>query len=708
MKRNQTGAHWYAFFFLVLLIVIGFRILYIQLSGQVDGRVLSAIAENKYNASKIIPGIRGSIVDEQGNILAEDAASYDLIAVLDPSVTLNRNNPHHVQHPAKTARKLAPILEMDESELTHILSKDAKQVEFGKKGLNLTLRKKEMIEKLNLPGIGFRRSTKRFYPNGNYASYVIGMTTTKKENRLAGVVGIEKSLQSKLQGKDGFSTQSESLEGYRLPMAKTTIVPPRNGSIVTLTLDHYIQSLLETNLNKVQALANPKKMIAVVSDPKTGKILGMSSRPSYDPNKKDISYFNNDAISYAYEPGSTMKMITLASSIEEGVYNGNELYKSGNIRLSSGRPIKDHNDGSGWGVITFDEGIRHSSNVAMVRLTQKMGTDALKKHIEQFGLMKKTGIDLPNEINSHFNFERERDQLSTSFGQASAVTPIQQIQAASALANNGKMMKPYVISNISDSVTGKIIKQTKPKVVGQPISAETAKKTMSILETVVSSKIGTGRAFQLNDFTVAGKTGTAQIAENGKYLEGNGQSIFSFMGFAPADDPQLVVYIAIQQPDLSKGYTGNQLLADLFNPTMETSLKYLAVKPDKKMKEHAKKSKKQSIGSFVGMNREDAKEELEEQGFIPVVFGDGDAIEDQSPQPGINELPGTTIFLKSNGKRVMPDLTGYSLRDANKAARLLDLDLTFKGSGYVVSQNAVPGLPLNGKHKLIVHLKTRK
>ncbi|MCY8132111.1 penicillin-binding protein 2B, partial [Bacillus spizizenii] len=277
--------------------------------------------------------------------------------------------------------------------------------------------------------------------------------------------------------------------------------------------------------------------------------------------------YYNDLISYAYEPGSTMKIFTLAAAIQENVYNGNEKYKSGTYKVGGGI-VRDHNEGVGWGPTSYHDGVVRSSNVAFAKLAnEKLGYTRLDEYLHKFNFYQKTGIDLPNEVSSKINFKYEFDKASTAYGQASAVTPIQQLQAATAIANDGKMMKPYVIDHIVDPDTKKTIYQNKPQSAGTPISADTAKKVRNILGDVVTSDIGTGQPYKIEGFDVAVKTGTAQIAGQNGYLSGRDNYVFSVMGMAPKDDPQLLIYVAVQQPQLENDETGSNPVSEIFNPT---------------------------------------------------------------------------------------------------------------------------------------------
>jgi penicillin-binding protein 2B len=710
-KNMNRGAAILSIIFALLFFILAARFIQIQATGKVDGHVLAAKAEEQYTKKRTIEAHRGTIFDRTGEIIAQDTTSYTMVAILDKSLTVDKDHPRHVVDPHETARKLAPLLKMDVEEVESILTKNKKQVEFGPAGRDISFQLKQKIEKLNLPGIAFIRDSRRYYPNGKFASHVIGYTQKiEKDNgkyETVGMMGLEKSLDKYLKEKDGYVKYLSDQKGIMLPNTKESIVPPDNGNNVYLTIDQKIQTFLEDSMNRVMKEYKPKKIIGIVADPKTGKILAMGSRPSFDPNKKNIHNYYNDAVAYRYEPGSTMKIFTLAAAIEEGVFNPNEYYQSGVYKVGPNR-IRDHNK-RGWGTITYLEGVQRSSNVAFAKIAnEKLGTDRLLQYLHRFGFHQKTGIDIPGEAESRINYKWELDKISTAFGQGSAITPIQQIQAATAIANKGKMMKPYVIDRIVDPDTGKVVLEKKPEVIGTPISEKTAKEVLNILETVVTSEKGTGQPYHIEGYDVAGKTGTAQIpSPNGGYLRGFNNFIFSFLGMAPKDDPRVIVYVAVQQPKLSEFESGSAPVSAIFNPVMKNTLQYLNIQPTNEEKTSFKKEKSPqgiSVSSLTGLQTNEAIKSVKNLGLEPVVIGNGEKVIDQYPFPKEHVIAGEKIMLKTDGKLTMPDLKGWSQRDVMKLASLLKLKPSLKGNGYVVHQNISAGAVVKENDYLIVEL----
>jgi penicillin-binding protein 2B len=706
----NRGAALLSLLFALLFFTIFIRFFYIQATGTVHGEALAAKAEELYESQRTIEAERGKILDNKGEVIAEDKASYKLVAILDDKMTTNPKKPQHVVDIQDTAQKLAPLIEMEVSKVEEILSKDLDQVEFGAAGRDISHTLKEEIAKLELPGISFIRDTQRFYPNGLFASHLIGYAQKQEDTgETVGMMGLEKTLEKYLHEEDGYVKYEEDHYKWKLPNSNDEVVAPTNGKDVYLTIDQKIQTFLEDSMNQVADEFSPEKIIGVVADPKTGKILAMAQRPSFDPNIRNITSYTNDVISYAFEPGSTMKIFTLAAAIEEGVYNGNAMYQSGSYDVE-GRDINDHNSGRGWGPITYNEGVQRSSNVAFSIIADKLlGVDRLYQYLNKFGFISKTGIDLPNEATSKINYEMHRDKVTTAFGQASAVTPIQQIQAATAIANNGKMMKPYVIEKIVNPDNDTIVKETKPKAVGQPISEKTSKEVLDILETVVSSEKGTGKPFRIEGYKVAGKTGTAQIySPSGGYLSGNDNHVFSFLGMAPKDDPELIVYVAVQKPKL-EGKAGSVPVSMIFNTVMKNSLQYLQIDPTED-KESANNSKTVEEGiklpSLVGMNPAEAEHQLEELGLEPIILGSGQEIIAQYPDVETPIIVNEKVLLQASENVKMPNMTGWSKRDVMKLGNLIDLSVKSEGSGYVAKQSIKKDSVLKKGDVLSVTLKT--
>lgn len=723
MKKNKSiniVAGLLMLSFIGVFLILSGRFLYIQASGEVNNVSLEEWAKQKRTSSYSLHAERGKILDNNGMTLAYDQPTYRLYAVVDEAFSENQKNPQHVTDPEETAEQLAEVLDADTKDfLTNLeagIKNDKTQVEFGKQGKGLSQQQKDEITNLKLPGINFTKEAMRYYPNGMFASRILGFAKeTEVEDdegqvfrEINGVTGIEEEKNDFLKGKNGYISFERDKYNKKLLDPNEVIKKPEDGNDVYLTIDQKVQTLLEDVMTQVEDQYTPSRISAIVMNAKTGEIIAMGNRPSYNPNNPvDVENWYNDAISMPFEPGSTMKMFTWASAIEEGVYNGAETFKSGSYRINEQvQPVNDHNGGEGWGTISFDEGFIRSSNVAAARLLwEKMDSETYLDYLKAFDFDEKTNIDLPGEAEGKISYTYPRDKLSTTFGQGTTLTPIQQVKAASAIANNGKMLQPHVIKKIVDSNTGDIIKENQPKVVGEPISEETSLQVLDLMESVVTDKNGTGKMFALDNYSVAGKTGTSQIpGPDGGYLQGMGNNIFSFLGMAPHDDPQLIMYVAVKQPDLEMedGYVeGSAPVSFMFKNVMENSLRYLNIEPDKEAKNETKEI---NVPEMDGKKVKTIKKELENQEMNVTVVGSGDIITGSNVRKGEKLLANDRVILLTD-KLTMPNVEGWSSRDILQLANLLELDINIEGNGFVVSQSIEENKPIKKGDQLTIKLK---
>ncbi|RST75400.1 penicillin-binding protein [Siminovitchia acidinfaciens] len=706
-KNRNIGAALLFFIFGLLFFVLAVRFFTIQYTGEVKGQALAAKAAQMYLRTDVIKAKRGTIYDREGEVIAEDSASYTLVAVLDGALTADPEHPNHVVDPRKTAAELSEHISLSEQEIYDLLTKDGrKQVEFGPAGRDLSHRTKEEIEKLELPGIGFIKDTKRFYPNGVFASHLIGYAQREqsdgKPSEIVGKAGLEKSYNEMLIGKDGSLQYKGDFWNYILPNSKKQVKEPKDGKDIYLTIDKKIQTFLEDAMNKVDQDYSPSRIFAIVADPKTGAILGMGQRPTYHPVTREgiEKTWHNEVVESSFEPGSTMKIFSLAAAVEEGVFNPNTKFPSGKYYLDKKQPpIKDHNQGAGWGDITYLEGVQRSSNVGFAYLLEKMGTDTWRNYMDKFKFGQKTGISLPNEASGKILYDWPIEKVTSVFGQGTTVTSMQMIQAASAIANDGKMMKPYVVKKITDPASGEVT-ETKPEVSGQPLSPKSAKKVRDILETVITSDIGTGNQFyQLDGYSVAGKTGTAQIAApGGGYLQGRENYIFSFLGMAPKDDPKLLMYVVVEKPKLELDENGAMPVSEIFKPVMKSSLQYLNIEP-----EEQKDAVITEIPDLTEMSVQKATQYLTDRGLKPILLGSGKQIVSYSPTQGEKLIEGEKVIIRTDGNLSVPNMKGWSKRDVLKVAKLAELKINMVGSGYVMKQNIKPKSRVSAGDQLVVN-----
>ena len=686
IKKNKIGAVLLVSFFGLLFFILAVRYSYLMISGHSAGEDLAYRASEKYLRQTVAEPERGKIYDRNGKVLAEDTDSYKLVAILDKKMSEGSDKPRHVKDKKKTAKALAKILDMDEDDiLDKLKTKNAFQVEFGQNGNDLTYKQKTQIEKLKLPGLTFETEKKRFYPNGNFASHLIGLADKDPDtNKLKGLSGAEKVFDSYLKGKTGKNSYKQDIWGMLVPNSEDNI-KAQNGDDVHLTIDSNIQVFVENALDEMVERYEPKDLFAVVMDAKTGEILGYSQRPTFNPDtKKDFGKkWATDLYQNTYEPGSTFKTYGLAAAIEEGKFEPNKKFKSGHREID-GFKIYDWND-DGWGNIPMTTGFTYSANTLMMKLQDLVGADKAKAYYEKFGFGKKTGGLFDSEAPGNIAFDNELQRKTSSFGQSTTVTPIQMLQAETAIINQGNMLEPYYVKSIQNKESNETIKKGEKKVVGNPISKDTAKKTMTELDKVVNSKESHATNYKIDGYRVAGKTGTAQVPDtkNGGYVDGANPYFVSFMGYAPAKDPEVVVYAGMslaQKRDLEAYEYG---VSRGFNPIMENTLKYLDVEET----EGKAKTNESDVPDVVNMSTQKATDAIKGKKLEPIVIGKGDKIKKQIPLKGKNVQDKERILLVTDGDMTMPDTENWTKRDLLKLQEATGIEVESEGSGYVSEQS---------------------
>lgn len=719
-KKTNIAAGIFMILFIGAFLIIMGRFLYIQASGEVANVSLADWAKDKRTSTYYLNSERGKIFDKNGMTLAYNRLTYRLYAIIDEEYTMHEKDPKHVIDPQKTAEQLAPILDVEPGFILERIQSGLEstpkrfQVEFGNAGKELSQDTKDEIDALNIPGINFENESIRYYPNGMFASHILGFarkeTIEKDEEEIEeviGVTGIEKEMNDMLSGEDGFISYQRDRYNRKLLDPNEIVKKPVDGHDVYLTIDQKVQTLLEDVMTEVDEEYTPERITAIVMNAKTGEIIAMSNRPSYNPNDPaDVQNWYNDGISTPFEPGSTVKMFTWAAAIEEGVYQGDEYFKSGSYQANERlQVINDHNRGRGWGSITYDEGFARSSNVATSKLVwEKLGTEKYLEYLEAFDFDKNTNIDLPGEIKGQILYNWPQEKISTGFGQGSTITPIQQMKAATAITNGGEMLQPYIIKQIIDTDTDKVIQAGERKVVGEPISATTADQVIELLDSVVNSEHGTGKPYKLDDYSVIGKTGTAEIPNPTRetaYLQGHGNNIFSFLGMAPKDDPELMMYVSINQPKLPANKAGSDPVSYIFKNVMENSLRYLNISPDKNIQE---KINAVELPELVGAETSTIKELLAENGLKVTIVGEGNKIAKASHQEGQQVFGNDHIILLTD-KPTMPSIIGWSLRDVHKLTDLVGFKMESIGNGYVTTQNIKKGVKIKQDDYLGVELE---
>ncbi|MHB7915026.1 penicillin-binding protein [Staphylococcus haemolyticus] len=704
IRKNKLGAVLLVGIFGLLFFILVLRYSYIMITGHSDGQDLVMRANEKYLVQNNEQAERGKIYDRNGKILAEDVERYKVVAVVDKSAGKSGDKPRYVEDKKKTAKELSKIIDMKPEEIEKRLNqKKAFQVEFGQKGTNLTYQDKQKLEKMDLPGITLYPETERFYPNGNFASHLIGMAQKNPDTgELKGALGVEKIFDSYLSGTKGALSYIQDIWGYIAPNTKNEKSPKR-GDDVHLTIDSNIQVFVEEALDDMVKRYQPKDLFAVVMDAKTGEILAFSQRPSFNPETGEDfgKKWANDLYQNTYEPGSTFKSFGLAAAIQEGKFDPKKKYESGHRDIMGSR-ISDWNK-TGWGEIPMSLGFTYSSNTLMMHLQDLVGADKMKSWYERFGFSKPTGGLFDGEAEGNIAWSNELQQKTSAFGQSTTVTPVQMIQAQSAFFNKGNMLKPWFVDSIKNPISKKTFYQGKKEIAGKPITASTASKVETELDKVVNSKKSHAMNYRVDGYDIEGKTGTAQVADekSGGYVKGENPYFVSFIGDAPKKNPKVIVYAGMSLAQKNDQEAYEMGVSKAFKPIMENTLKYLNVGSKKDETKSAQYSK---VPNVTGQSIDKAKESLKSEDLQATVIGNGDNVKSQSIKANKKLLPNSKVLLLTDGDITMPNMKGWTKDDVLAFQELTGINVTTKGSGYVTKQSVNNGTTLKDNSKVEIEL----
>lgn len=567
-----------------------------------------------------IAGLRGSILDKNGNVLAHDIPSTSVMVV-----------PAQIKDPDATAAKLSEVLEADKAKIKTTITKHVSTQKIQPEGRLISDDKARKLEAMDLDGVYLVQDSLRNYPNNNYLAQVLGFTGIDNQ----GLAGLELQYNDILTAKSGALHIPFDAKGHNVDLYQENYEAPGRGMNVKLTIDSNIQDVLEREINNLVKKYSPKSALALAMDPNTGEVLAMVSKPDFDPNHyQDYSsdvYNRNLPIWMSYEPGSTFKSVIFSSALELKLFDMyKDTYMDKGYEMVGGARIKSWKAG-GHGLQTFLQVLENSSNPGFVEISRRMGLDNEYAYVKKFGFGEKTGIDLPGE-SSGIMFKKEAmgevEQATVAFGQGLSVTPIQLVTAFSAIVNGGTLYKPYITKSVNDPITNEVIMEQKPTINRRVISEDTSKQMRYALESVVAN--GGGKPAYMEGYKIGGKTGTAQKAENGVYSSTN--YVLSFLSAAPIDNPKIVLYIAADSPKNDVLY-GGTVIAPIAKACYEDILPYLGVK---KTKDQIPKklvwpeTENIKVKDFVGKKKKDVTQEGVRFTFI----GEGDTVMEQMPEAG--------------------------------------------------------------------------
>ena len=671
-------------------------------------------AKKVHQTTLTVPAKRGTIYDRNGTPIAEDATSYNVYAVIDKEYKSANGDVLYVEESQynKVAEIFHKYLDMEETYVKDQLSQpNLKQVSFGAKGNGITYANmmsiKQDLESAKVEGINFTTSPNRSYPNGKFASSFIGLAQLHENEdgtkSLIGTSGIESSLNSLLAGTDGIITYEKDRLGNIVPGTEQVTQQTVNGKDVYTTLSSPLQSFMESQMDAFQEKLKGKYMTATLVSAKTGEILATTQRPTFDADTKegitedfvwrDILYQSN------YEPGSTMKVITLASAIDNNTFPGGEYFNSSELKVADAT-IRDWdvNDGlSAGSIMTYSQGFAHSSNVGMTLLQQKMGDATWLEYLNRFKFGVPTRFGMSDEYAGQLPEDNVVNIAMSAFGQGISVTQTQMLRAFTAIANDGVMLEPKFISALYDP-NDQTVRKSQREVVGNPVSKEAASLTRENMILVGTDPIY-GTMYNRNDnkpvITVPGqnvsvKSGTAQIADeqNGGYLVGKTNYIFSVVTMHPSENPDFILYVTVQQPE----HFSTPWFGEFANPILERAS---AMKESLNLQSTAKNLDQVTTTTSYAMpatkdySPRDMAEELRRNLVQPIVIGSGTKIKESSAAEGTNLDANEQILLLSDKVEEMPDLYGWSKKNVETFAKWLDIEVEFEGTGETVKKQSV-------------------
>lgn len=704
---------------LSLLAVILFAVFLVNFAviigtGSKFGVNLVKEANKVHQTTRTVPAKRGTIYDRNGTPIAEDATSYNVYAIIDKAYKSADGKILYVEESQynKVAEIFHNYLDMDESYVKEQLSQpNLKQVSFGVKGNGITYANmmsiKKDLETANVRGIDFTTSPNRSYPNGKFASSFIGLAQLHENEdgskSLIGTSGVESSLNKLLAGTDGIITYEKDRLGNIVPGTEQVTQQTVNGKDVYTTLSSPLQSFMETQMDAFQEKLKGKYMTATLVSAKTGEILATTQRPTFDADTKegitedfvwrDILYQSN------YEPGSTMKVMTLAAAIDNNTFPGGEYFNSSELKIADAT-IKDWdvNDGlSAGSIMTYSQGFDHSSNVGMTLLQQKMGDATWLDYLSRFKFGVPTRFGMSDEYAGQLPEDNVVSIAMSAFGQGISVTQTQMLRAFTAIANDGVMLEPKFISALYDP-NDQTVRKSQREIVGNPVSKEAASLTRENMILVGTDPVYgtmynklTGKPIvTVPGQTVSVKSGTAQIADeqNGGYLVGKTNYIFSVVTMHPSENPDFILYVTVQQPE----HFSNPWFGEFANPILERAS---AMKESLNLQSTAKNLDQVTSTTNYAMpatkdySAGDLAEELRRNLVQPIVIGSGTKIKESSVSEGTNLDANEKVLLLSDKVEEMPDLYGWSKKNVETFAKWLNLEVEFEGSGQTVTKQSV-------------------
>ena len=688
------------------------------------GKNLSELSHQVHQKTEIVPAKRGTIYDRNGAVIAEDATTYNVYAIIDKTYKSAKGEVLYVEESQynQVADVFNRYLGMEKDYVVQQLSqKKLNQVSFGAAGNDISYSNMDAIrselEAANIKGVDFTTSPNRSYKNGTFASQFIGqaqLIEDKEGNKtLQGTTGIEKSLDRILGGQDGVVTYEKDRNGNIVPGSDKVAVKTEDGKDVYTTLSAELQTYLETRMDVFQEKVKGKFVSATLVSAKTGEILATTQRPTFNADTKEgldiknLRTWNTILYQDQYEPGSTMKVMTLAAAIDHGTFPAyNEVYYNNELQVKDAI-IKDWEINMGLSegrYMNIAQGFAYSSNIGMTKLEQKMGNSVWMNYLTLFKFGLPTRFGMGDESFGGLPGDNYVTQAMSSFGQGISVTQTQMLRAFSAIANDGEMLEPKFISAIYDG-KHETARKSQREIVGNPVSASAAQQTRNYMITVgTDPQFGTlyssdGPIIQVAGQNVAVKSGTAQIATANGYLEGENDNINSIVVMTPAEDPDFIMYVTVQQPEVSFSPKSWQ---ELVNPVLEDAVALkdeLNLVTETKALDGVTKEDTYKMPSAESLSKElNLKQTISPGGFAdelrrnliqPVVLGTGKNIKKMSVSAGTKLKANEQVLLLTDDLDSVPDMYGWTKENVDKFAEWTGIEITYKGEGSRVSKQNV-------------------
>lgn len=656
---------------------------------------------------------RGTITDRNGTVLAQDVPSFTLYASLDTSRLNPDKSPAHVFDKETTATQISSIINLSYEETLAILNSDAKQVEFGNAGKYLSLDQKNKLIEMEIPGLGFYEIISRNYPLAPFAPNILGFSRFDEAGNIQkGQLGVELLYNDELTGVNGYESYQKDGDGYILKQIESHIDEPEDGSNIKLTLDRGIQETLE---NAMEGMSDDEKVKAkevwgAVVEIKTGRILGWGEYPAFDPNDPNTNW-NSRGVQYSFEPGSTMKTFTIASAIDQGVYDGLSTFDSGpfHVGLKDGKVVRlsssqnavhtiTNANNTNYGQMTYDYGYAMSSNVMIAEMMSgPLDIEKFHENLLQLGFFKPVNMDRIGDVSGVDLWDHPLDKLTNGFGQGSTVTMLQMVQAYSAIFGNGTTVKPYIIDEILNPNTNEVIHKGQTIYGNKVYKETTAKQVQTNMREVVS--LGSGMRFDIDEVTMIGKTGTAQYVAPGVPGYSDTEYIFSSILAFPYDDPEVMVYTAYRA---NLGHSINaqaNYVKDVLRKVIST-YDFQEDNPG-----YIEQATLNTVNNFVNIGIDEAYESLRGKGYQPVVIGDGARVISQYPLGGSKLLSNEFVLLYTGDNGIiMPDMNGWSLKQVRNFMAISNLQFTLNGTGFVQHQSLASGSIITPESEVVIDL----